>query len=79
MAGIAHFVNVAGAQALLAVNQAISRRMAFAHQVGHQRMHACGGEQYRGVVFGNERSALDQGVAVLNEEVNISLLQFLRG
>ena len=53
--------------------------MALAHEVGNQGMHAGGGEQNRGVVFGDEGSALDVGVALLDEEVDVSLLQLLCG
>ena len=64
MAGIANVVDVAGADALLHVGQAMAHRVLLAHQIGNQRMHARGGEQHGGVVFGNDRRAGDHGVSL---------------
>ena len=64
VAGIANVVDVAGADALLHVGQAMAHGVLFAHQIGNQRMHARGGEQHGGVVLGNDRRAGDHGVSL---------------
>ena len=51
MRSVAHFVDIAGANAFLHVGNAFARGVLFTHQIRHQRMHARGGEQNRRVVF----------------------------
>ena len=76
VAEIAHVVNIAGAHALLHVRQAVAGGVLRAHQIGHQRMHARGGEQHRGVVFGNHRRAGNHGMAVALEKLQEHRAQF---
>ena len=79
MAGIAHLVDVAGADALLHVRQPRAHGMLLAHQIGHQRMHAGGGEQHGRVVLGNDRGGGDAGVALLLEEAEEQAAQLVGG
>ena len=78
MAGIAHVVDVAGADALLHVGQAGAHGVLLAHQIGHQRMHARGGEQHGGVVFGNDGSRGNDLVSLGLEELQKQAAQLIR-
>ena len=69
VAGVAHVVDVAGADALLHIRQPRAHGVLRAQQIGHQRVHAGGGEQHRGVVFRDQRSAGDDGVVLLLKEL----------
>ena len=68
VAHIAHFVNVAGTDALLHVGQARALRMLLTQQIGNQGMHARGGEEHGGIVFGNDGGGRNDAVALLLEE-----------
>ena len=69
VAGVAHVVDVAGADALLHIRQPRAHGVLRAQQIGDQRVHAGGGEQNRGVVFRDQRSAGDDGVVLLLKEL----------
>ena len=77
MRSVAHFVDVAGADALLYVGEALALGVGLAHEVGHQRVHARRGEEHGGVVFGNERSAGDDGVPLGLEELEVELAELV--
>ena len=79
MGGVAHLVDVAGADALLYVGEPGAGGMLLAHEIGDQRMHARGGEQHRGVVFGDQGRAWDHRVALGTEEVQIQLPKLTAG
>jgi hypothetical protein len=66
--GVADLGDVGGPQALLAVGEPPAGGMGPAEQVRHQRVHAGGGEQHRGVAFGDEGGAGEDCVAALGEE-----------
>ena len=68
MAHVAHVVDVAGADALLHVGEAVARGVLLAQQVGHQGVHAGGGEQHGGVVLRNDGGGGNHGVALFLEE-----------
>jgi len=51
---IAYCVDIAGADALLVVSEALARRVRLAKQVRNERVHARGGKEHRGIVFGDE-------------------------
>ena len=76
VAEVAHIVDVAGAHALLHVRQAFARGMLGSHQIGHQRMHARGREQHRGVVFRNYRRAGNHGMSMVLEKLQEHRAQF---
>ena len=65
MRSVAHFVDVAGADALLHVGQARALRVLGAQQIGNQRVHARGGEQNGGVVLRNDGGRGDDRMAVI--------------
>lgn len=69
--GVADFVDVAGADALLEVGQAASGRVLRALQIGDQRVHPGGGEQTGRVVFWDDRRALDLLMAFAFEKFDI--------
>ena len=73
--GVAHGVDVAGADALLDVGQAPAGRMVLAHEIGHERVHAGGGEEHRRIVFGHQGRARDDRMALGLEEVEVELAQ----
>ena len=75
--GVAHLVDVAGADALLHVAKAIARRMLLAHQVRHQRMHARRGEQHGRIVFRNDGGAGNHRVPLLLEKPEPHRPQFV--
>ena len=52
---VAHFVDVSSANTLLSIGQTLSRRMLFAQEIGHERVHARCREQHRRVVIGDNR------------------------
>ncbi len=79
MTGVAHVVDVAGADALLHIGQAGAHRVLLTHQVGHQRVHTGGGEQHGGVVLGDDRRAGNAGVALLLEEAQEQAAQLVGG
>ena len=80
MRGVAHLVDVAGADALLDVGKALPGRMLHrAHQVGDERVHAGGGEEDGRVVLGDDRRAGDDGVALGLEESEVEVPQFVCG
>ncbi len=54
MTRIAYCVDIAGADALLVVSEALARRVRLAKQVRNERVHARGGKEHRGIVFGDE-------------------------
>ena len=56
---ITDLLDVAGADALLHVGQAGAGGMGRAHQVGHEGMHAGGGEEDGGVILGDDGGRLD--------------------
>ena len=77
MGGIADFVYIAGADALLNVRKAYALRVLFAHEIGYKGMHAGGGEKDGGVIFGYEGSGRDNSVALAAEEVKVKLAQLV--
>jgi len=76
MAEIAHIVDIASAHALLNIGKPGAGRVFRAHQVGHQRVHARGGKQHRGVVFRNQRRAGNHGVALILKKLEKHRAQF---
>ena len=79
MGGVAYLVDVAGADALLHVREPGAGGMLLPHEIGDQRMHARGGEQHRGVVFGDQGRAGDHRVALGTKEVQIQLPKLTAG
>ena len=77
MGGVAHFVDVARADALLVVHKALARRMGLPQEVGDQGVHARGGEEDGGVVLGDQGFARDFDMALGNEELHIFSTQFV--
>ena len=77
MAHIAHFINVAGADALLHVGQACALRMLLTQQIGNQRMHASGGEEHGGIVFGNDGGGRNDAVTLFLEELQEQRAQLI--
>ena len=73
VAGVAHVVNVAGANALLHVDQPLPGRVLLPHQVGHQRVHARGGKQHRRVILGDDRGRGDDGVPLGHKKLKEQL------
>ena len=71
VAGVADFVDVAGADALLNVGQAVAHGMLRAQKIGNEGMHAGGGEKNGGVVLGNNGRAGNDGVSLALEEFQI--------
>ena len=61
--GIADFINISGPDAFLHVREPFPERMRGAEQKRNQRMHSGCGKQNCGIVIGNQRRALDDGVA----------------
>ena len=59
MAGIAHVVDIPGADALLHVRQAGAGGVGRAHQIGNQGMHARRGEKHGGIVLRDDGGGLD--------------------
>ncbi len=55
MACIPYRIDITGTDALLEVDQTVSRRMRLSQDIGHQRVHACRGEQDRGIILRYER------------------------
>ena len=78
MAGIAHLVDIRGADALLHIRQARAHGVLRAQQIGHQRVHARSGEEHGGVVFRDHGSARDHGVALGLKEFEIQRAQLAR-
>ena len=64
VAGVAHIVDVTGADALLHVRQPGAGGMGRTHQVGHQGMHARGGKEHRGVILRDDGGRGDPVVAL---------------
>ena len=79
MRGVANLVNISGAQTFLHVCEAHALRMLFTHQIGNERMHAGRGEQNGRIVLRNQGSALNNGVALGTEKVQIELPQLFGG
>ena len=76
--GVAHRVDVAGADALLDVGEARSRRVLHrAHQIRHERVHARRREKHRRVVLRDDRGAGDDRVPLRLEEGEIRLTKFV--
>ena len=63
MDGIAHFVNIAGPDALLNVAESFSERMGGSQEKGNQRMHSGCCKKNGRVVIRNQRSAFYDGVS----------------
>ena len=66
--GVAHLVDIPGADALLVVGEPLARGVLRSLQVGHQGMHPGGGEKTGGVIFGDQRSAADLGMTLALEK-----------
>ena len=79
VAGIAHVVDVAGADALLHVGEAGASGVLGAHEIGHQGMHARGGKEHRGIIFGNDGGGLNAGTALALHEFQEHFAQLRRG
>ena len=69
MEGVADFVYVIGAEALLHIGEPLAHGVLLPKQIGDERMHARRREEAGGVVLGNEGGTLDLGVAVGLEKV----------
>ena len=69
VAHVADLVDVAGADALLHVREPRAHGVLLAHQIGHQGMHAGGGEQDRRVVLRDDGGGGNQFVALFLEKV----------
>ena len=67
--GVADFVYVIGAEALLHIGEPLAHGVLLPKQIGDERMHARRREEAGGVVLGNEGGTLDLGVAVGLEKV----------
>ena len=74
---VAHFVDVAGAHAFLHVRKARACGMLFAHEIGHERVHACRGEKHGRVVLRDQRGRGDHRVPAFTEKAEIELTQLL--
>ena len=64
MAGVTDIVDVTGTDALLNVGQTGSGGMRGTHQIGNERMHACGCKENRRIVFRDDGGRLDAMVAL---------------
>ena len=73
---VAHLVDIARADALLHVGQARAGRMLAAQQIRNERVHARGGEQNGRVVFRNDGSARNHGMALALKEIEPHAAQF---
>ncbi len=68
MRGVAYFVDIIGAQALLEVHQAVSKRVRLAKEERHQRVHSRRGKQGARVVFRQQRRGRNTPVVFFFEE-----------
>ena len=68
MHGIADFVDIAGADALLNVAKTLSERVRRAEKIRHKRVHSGCREKNGRVVVRDQRRALDYGVPFALEE-----------
>ena len=66
--GIAHFVDVYGADALLHIGEAGAAGMPLAQQIGYQRVHTRRGEKHCGIVLRNQGGRGYDGMALLREK-----------
>ena len=73
---VADLVDIARADALLHVGQARAGRVLAAQQIRDERVHARGGEQNGRVVFRNDGSARNHGMALALEEIEPHAAQF---
>ena len=78
VAHVTHVVDIDGADALLHVGEPVAGGVLLAQQVGHQGMHARGGEQHGGVVLRNDGGGGNHGVALHLEELQPQRAQVVR-
>ena len=77
MDGVADFVDVAGADALLVIGEPRPRGVRRALQIRHQRVHPGGGEKAGGVVVRDQRRTLDLNVSLPDKKLDVFAAQFL--
>ncbi len=71
MGAVPHFLDVAGAQAGLQVDQPPPGRMRPSGEVGDQRLHSGGGEQSRGIAGCGQGGMVNMGVPLLTEKLKV--------
>ena len=79
MAHIADFIDITGTDAFLNIGQTGSLRVLLAQQIGNERMHTGGGEQYGGVILRDNTGGGDDTVALFLEELQEQRAQFVAG
>jgi hypothetical protein len=69
MSAIPYFVDVASANTFLDASEFFASWMSFAEEKWDERVHASSGEEHGWVIVRDQRSARDNGVAMVFEEI----------
>ncbi len=73
VAVVADLFDIVGTEAFLTAGEARTHRVRLAEEIGHERMHAGGREEDRGIVFRQQRRGRQDRVALGTEEIEEGL------